>query len=80
MKQIRLVCWFVDSEEFVAKLVIVNGFKCIIRKIIDPMAIVTGRGSITGEKYDFYGKEEEINKVIEFINQSDYDVEIIEKV
>lgn len=80
MKQIRLMSWFIDSEEFLAKLVIHEGYRIIIRKIIDPIAIVTGRiaGGITPEKYDIVGKEEEINKFVDFIKQSEFDIEIIE--
>ena len=80
MKQIRITCWFLDSEEFLAKLVISEGYKIIIRKIIDPIAIVTGRlQSMVPEKYDIYGKDEEINKFEEFINSSDFDIEIAKK-
>ncbi len=79
MKQIRIRCYFTKSEDFIAKLVIHNGYKIIIRKIIDPMLIISSRMSIIGEQYDIFGKEEEIDNLIEYLNSSDYDIEIIEE-
>lgn len=79
MEQLRVRCWFTDSEEFVAKLIAKEGlFKLQIRKIIDPMYIITSRGMIDGEQYDFFGKTEDINKLSEILKNSDFDVEIIE--
>lgn len=77
MEQIRITCWFENSEEFIAKLVITKGVKAIFRKIIDPIAIVTSRGCITGEKYDVYGFTDEVEKLIDILNE--YDVEIVKK-
>lgn len=79
MEQLRLKCWFADSEEFVAKLVLKEGFRCSIRKIIDPMFIIISRGRFGGEQYDFFGKTEEINRLVEFLENSGFDVEIIRK-
>jgi len=79
MEKIRVRCWFTDSEEFVAKLICKEGlFRLQIRKIIDPMHIITSRGMIDGEQYDFFGKTEDINKLLEILKNSDFDVEIIE--
>ena len=77
MTKIRVTCWFENSEEFVAKLVIANGYKCYINKIIDPMAIITGRSGYFGEKYDFFGKIEEINKLTDYLENSDFDVDVV---
>ena len=79
MKQIRLRCLFEESEEFIAKLVIVKGYKIVIRKIIDPMAIITSNHHLTGEQYDIIGHIEEIDKLIAYLKSSDYDIEIYEK-
>lgn len=79
MTKIRVTCWFNNSEEFVAKLVIVNGYKCYIRKIIDPIAIITGRSGYFGEKYEFSGKVEEIDKLADYLENSDFDVEVVRK-
>ena len=77
MKQLRVRCWFMDSEEFIAKLICKEGlFRLQIRKIIDPMHIITSRGMIDGEQYDFFGKTEEIDRLAEFLENSDYDVEV----
>lgn len=80
-KKICVKCWFLDSEEFIAKLAVKEGWsrRISIRKVIDPLNYVTGRlqGLIEAEQYEFYGKEEKINEVEEFFNTSDYDVEII---
>lgn len=78
MKQIRIVCWFEESEVWLARLVISEGFRIIIRKIVDPLLIMStiARG-IVGEKYDIKGEEDEINRFIIWI--SDMDIEIIEK-
>lgn len=81
MKRIVLTCWFTDSEEFIAKMAIKESLDCTIRKIIDPVEVLlTKKGSymIAGDKYEFYGKEEEISKVIKFINDHDYDVDVDE--
>lgn len=80
-KKICVKCWFLDSEEFIAKVAVKEGWSrsIIIRKVIDPLNYVTGRlqNMIEGEQYEFYGKEKQINEVKEFFNTSDYDVEVI---
>ena len=81
MKQIRVVCWFTDSEKFIAKLVVSNDINVRIMKNIDPVTIITGRVSagISGEKYDIFGFGEEIDKLTEYLKASDFDVEIEER-
>jgi hypothetical protein len=79
MKQIRIRCWFQKSEEFIAKLVIAKGYKIVIRKIIDPITIVAGKGYLTGEQYDIVGKDEEVDKLIEYLETGDYDIDIEEE-
>ena len=80
-KKVNVKCWFIDSEEFIAKLAVKEGWsrKLIIRKVIDPLNYVTGRlqGLIEAEQYEFYGKEEDTDKVVDFFEASDFDVEVI---
>lgn len=79
MDLITVKCWFCDSELFVAKLILVEDFKCQIRKIIDPYAIITG-GNFNFERYEFRGKKEELDRLVCYLENSDYDVEVIRKV
>ena len=78
MKQLRVICWFIDSEEFVAKLICKEGlFGLQIRKTIDPARIISSRGMNYWEQYDFFGKEEDVDKLAKFLENSDFDVEVI---
>lgn len=79
MKHIRLTCWFTNSEEWLAKLVICEGYKISIRKIIDPLAIITGRGRLCKESYDIFGFDKEVNRLKLYLENGDFDVEIIEQ-
>lgn len=80
-KKVNVKCWFLDSEEFIARIAVKEGWSRIvsIRKVIDPLNYVTGRlqGMIEAEQYEFYGKEEYIDKVVNFFKTSDFDVEVI---
>ena len=82
MKRIILTCWFTDSEKFVAKMAIKGNWDCMIRKIIDPVEVLMAKDPymIAGDRYEISGKEDEINKVIKFINDHyyDYDVDVDE--
>lgn len=74
-------CWFLDSEEFIAKEAVKQGWsrKVIIRKVIDPLEYVTGRlqGMICPAQYEFYGKEELINKIKDYFETSEFDIEVV---
>lgn len=76
MKQITIRCWFTNSEEFIARFVMVGKYSVKVRKIIDGTTIL--RKSITGEFYDIFGKEEEVDRFIKDLESKDYDIEIFE--
>ena len=76
MKQIKIKCWFTDSERTIAYFILMGEYNIKVRKIIDPVIVM--RVPLNGEEYDIYGKEEEIDRFIEDLKSTDYDFEIFE--
>ena len=81
MEKIIVKCYFTNSEEFIAKVAVKEGWPrwISIRKVIDPLSIVTGRYDtlVDAEQYEFYGKREYIEKIRNFFTNGEYDVEVI---
>ena len=77
MEMLKVTCWFDDSEKIVSKIMLENGYKCRVVKVINPTAIIMGRtGGLYGDKYEFFGEVEEINKLAEYLENSDLDVNV----
>ena len=80
MVNVRIICWFKNSETFISTVALKTGCagdsKVAIRKVIDPYQSLTDPFGDIGT-YDLYGFEENVNKMIDYIEQGDYDVEII---
>lgn len=76
MKQIKIKCFFADSERTIAYFMLMGEYNIKIRKIIDPVIVM--REPLTGEEYDIFGKEEGVNRFIEDLKSKDYDIEVLD--
>lgn len=77
MKQVRIKCWFYDSEKTIAYYMMMGEQKIKVRKIIDPATVM--QDIVTGEQYDIFGKEEEVDSFIKDLCSNDRDIEVIER-
>lgn len=74
MKSITIKCYFTDSENWISKILIEHGWDRIgAYKKINPHA---QHHVFISDRYVLTGREELIDELLDFLEESDFDIEI----
>ena len=75
-KKSKIKCYFTDSENVLIDILFKH--RCegvLIRKVID---IFAHHHIFIGDEYEFYGKEDDVEKALNYIREEDLDIEILD--
>lgn len=80
MKSLIIYCHFTNAEETIAKIFFENEeFKrCKVVKHLQPDAYILRRikKGLVSEKFEVFGFDDDIDKVYEYFNMSDLDIDL----
>lgn len=80
MKSLKIYCHFTNAEQIIAKIFFENEeFKrCKVVKYLQPDAYILGRikEGLVSEKFEVFGFADDIDKIYEYFNMSDLDIDL----